>query len=94
MRMLSVPAILALALASGAWADPIAIPSSGLQVELPAGWTTSTEAGHLVASRPDGTATLSFEVIDEADADTYVEEWAESVPGLTDLQVATRRSRR
>ena len=89
MRMkLTTVALAFLASVPGARAEVIKHPTAGLQIELPAGWKTRTNAGQLVAEPPDGKAYLSFAVIEEASIKGYVEKWAEGMKGrLTDLQV-------
>jgi predicted Zn-dependent protease len=88
MRMtLTMAALAFLASVPVATAEVVNHPTAGLQLDLPAGWKTRTNAGQLVAEPPNGKAYLSFAVIEEAGIKGYVENWARGMGGLTDLQV-------
>ncbi len=89
MRMpLTMAALAFVASVPGATAEVMKHPTAGLQIELPAGWKTRTNAGQFVAEPPDGKSYLSFAVIEESAVDGYVAKWAEGMKGrLTDLQV-------
>jgi predicted Zn-dependent protease len=85
---LTMVALAFLASVPGARAEVVKHPTAGLQIELPAGWKTRTNAGQLVAEPADGKAYVSFAVIDESAIDGYVAKWADGMKGgLTDLQV-------
>jgi hypothetical protein len=87
-RTLAVAALAFLGFAPLASAEVMKQEAAGLQIELPTGWKTRTNAGQLVAEPPDKKTYLSFAVIEEARIKDYVAKWAEGMKGrLTDLQV-------
>jgi predicted Zn-dependent protease len=85
--MILAVALAVLAAVPGVQAEPLTHPPSGLQFEIPEGWKTRVNAGSLVAEPADGTTYLSFAVIEEAQVEKYVQQWAEGMGKLTDLQV-------
>jgi hypothetical protein len=87
MRLKVWVTLMFLAAASGASAEVVKPPNSGLQLELPAGWTTRVNAGTLVAEPSDRKVYLSIAVLQEAKVNEYVAKWLEGARALTDFQI-------